>query len=328
MALRFIDSFDHYPKEQLNLKYNGVSTYSEYLNITNGIGRRGTAGFYTSHAYGWIMKVFEPRSTWIVGMAFKAAPSINVPDLLQFLDGTNPKIRISLVNNLINFIRPGATDIAGEAITSNTYNYLEVKVTIADAGSYEVRLNGVPILSKTGVDLNPSGVAVVNAVRIQGPITIDDLYICDDTGTENNDFLGDVRVELHTPVDVGALSQWTPASGLNYENVDETLPNFDEDYVTANDPGLIDTYQFSDITLASGTILGIQHCLLARKDDAGSRVIKPIARLGENNYEGSSLSVPDNYIYLLDISEENPETEMRWTVTDINNAEFGQKLES
>jgi hypothetical protein len=101
----------------------------------------------------------------------------------------------------------------------NQFNYFEIKATIHDTtGSIELRINGVPALNLVNQDTRNAGTGVVNAIRIGGtnsfgPIwAMDDLYICNTSGSTNNDFLGDIRVDTLYPNADGTYSQWTPSA--------------------------------------------------------------------------------------------------------------------
>jgi len=160
----------------------------------------------------------------------------------------------------------------------------------------------------------------------------DDAYICDGTTGDdpshpNNDFLGDVRIVAIFPDAIGTYSQWTPTSGDNYTCVDETTPNDDSDYVATSGIGNIDTYNFESLPVSSGTVLAIQCNSYARKDDAGSRSIGNAIYYNSILYSGSEQSVGDTYRYYPEIFEVNPNTNVRWTISELNSVEIGPKLE-
>lgn len=157
----------------------------------------------------------------------------------------------------------------------------------------------------------------------------DDLYICDGTGSTNNDFLGDVRVQTLYPSSAGATSAFTSSSGgVNYTNVDETPANGDTDYNSSATVGATDTYGYTDIP-ASATVKGVQVNVIARKDDAGTRTIAPVVRHSGTDYVGTAQSAgAGTYSDLLQLYEQNPGTSAAWVATDVNNAEFGAKIAS
>jgi hypothetical protein len=73
----------------------------------------------------------------------------------------------------------------------------------ATAGTVDVRFNGCPVYSRSSMNTLPSGGIATRAVLGDGYppysmsyVRIDDFYVCDGTGSKNNDFLGDVLVKL------------------------------------------------------------------------------------------------------------------------------------
>jgi hypothetical protein len=104
--------------------------------------------------------------------------------------------------------------------------YLELKVVIHDTtGSYEIRINGQTLVSQTNIDTKLTSDANVDRIRF-GTFNstgsgsdegnrITDLYVCDDSGSVNNTFLGPVRVlSLHPDAD-GDDEDWTLSSGTD-----------------------------------------------------------------------------------------------------------------
>ena len=155
----------------------------------------------------------------------------------------------------------------------------------------------------------------------------DDLYFCDGSGSRNNDFLGDMKVETIFPSGNGNSNDWSSSSGGdNYTNVDENPPNDDTDYNYSTLSGNIDTFAFENLTTVSGSINGIQLNILARKDDAGTKIVKQVIRRGSVDYVIENPHyMADAYAYYVDIVEEDPSTSSDWTITGINAAEFGYK---
>jgi hypothetical protein len=160
-------------------------------------------------------------------------------------------------------------------------------------------------------------------------VYVDDYYACDIQGSTNNDFLGDVRVQAVFPNGNGNYSQLTNDLGNmtnNYTHVDEADPNDDTDYVESSNAGDKDTYTYQDLPTTTGTVYGVQVMTYAKKTDSGSRTIRNLARLsGTDADNGSDIALPSGYTYLPSIFETKPGGGA-WTITDVNNAEFGVKV--
>jgi hypothetical protein len=133
-------------------------------------------------------------------------------------------------------------------------------------------------------------------------------------------------VELLLPSGAGAETQWTPSAGSNYQNVDENPENGDTDYNKSNTVGQVDTYAMANLVSVAGLIYGVQYLEYARKDNAGTRTIAPVARIGGADYLGSNVNLSDSYAYTREIKELSPATAAAWTISEINAMEFGVKV--
>lgn len=94
--------------------------------------------------------------------------------------------------------------------------FIELKVDVRTVGSWELRVNNAVLAKDDGpVDCAASGldgwdkiVLKPNKPRTTGHFYIDDLYILDGDGSDLNDFLGPVVVEMIHPVADGYSSEW------------------------------------------------------------------------------------------------------------------------
>ena len=142
--------------------------------------------------------------------------------------------------------------------------------------------------------------------------------------------MGDVRVGSLLPDGAGSSTQWTPLSGNNWENVDDTDIDGDTTYVSTSGVGNLDLYTFNDI-VASGAINihAVQLSAGVRKtNEAESKITGLIIRPESTNYLVASGIVSTSYKYLSHIMQNNPETSSGWTVAEVNASEFGIRVES
>lgn len=334
MALLFIDSFDHYSTAEINKKW--IASPDGYFSISSTKPRTGEHSLLVAGSDGRYKKPLSGNyRTLYVGAAFYFSSVSSPSNLFYFMDasGTQCSLYLNSGGNL-SFYRGNGTllETSALALYPAAYMYIEVKAIIGTSdGAYEVRVNGVTWISGTNVNTGTTGNAYANALALASPINtyIDDVYICDDSGSFNNSFLGDVKVECLIPNNAGAYSEWTPTpAGINYTNVDEIPPDSDTSYVAASGIGLIDTYGYANLTTTSGTVFGIQMCPFARKDDAGSRIVSPIYYLNSVIYSGSSFSLSDTYLYYPQVQQVNPNTNSAWNISEINTLEAGLKLVS
>jgi hypothetical protein len=337
MALIFCDSFDHYATTYLATKYTALSGTPPTIASSGRFGSRIEVG----NANRWAsLTLPSSQATWIMGAAyFVNGTTIAGHIIFSLYDGSTRHVELRVLSDFrLQVTRNGTVLGTSTATIRTAWSYIEFKVTIDDsAGAYEVRLNGVNVLSASSVDTRNGANASANVFYFWNdsvgattgtPYAIDDFYICDTTGSTNNDFLGDVRVEALFPNGNGNSSQWVGSDGNSTDNyllVDESPPNEDTDYVEASTVGDKDTYAYTDLTLASGTVYGVQLLPYARKTDAGSRSIVSVARLSSTETDSSDKALLTSYAYLPDIRETKPGGGA-WTISDVNSAEFGVKV--
>jgi hypothetical protein len=222
----------------------------------------------------------------------------------------------------------------------------EAKVVVHDtAGSVEVRIYGEDTaeLLLTNIDTRMSGAArpngTISYINLAGAGYPDDFRAMTLDGTYNNDFIGDARIETIMPTAAGNSTQFTPSTGSNWQNVDENavvggnwqnqLGDGDTTYNSSNTVGHKDLFTLADLSVVAGSVRGIEVRNKWRKDDAAARTAKRVIRTGGTDYEGATaVSMSDSYVATDEIIEQNPNTSLPWTISNINALETGYKVES
>lgn len=325
MAVILTEGFDH-QSPTVNGWTGAVSGYTT--------GRFG--GFATINNFSAYFEKNLPSSytTVIVGMAFKQAGTI-LSNFFRLMNDTTTAVLLSTTNSgLLRFTNSAGTQLGTDVnILTNAWYQLEFKVVIhASTGSIQLRINGnpTPVLNVTGLN---TGSLAINKIRL-GPdgnspgINLDDFYMLDTSGSVNNDFLGDMRIETLLPSGNGNSSQLDGSDGNttdNYALVDEATPNSDTDYVESSDVGDKDTYAFGNLSSTAGTIACVKIMPFAKKTDAGTRTIASIARLSGTEADGTDRFLGGSYQYHEDFRETKPGGGA-WTISDVNSAEFGVKV--
>lgn len=336
MALRFIDSFDHYPTASVTTKW--TASTGGGVTISSGNGRNGTSSARGTNIV--LQKTLDNQATWYLGAAIRFGSFAGATDILAVMDGTTRQVQLGVISTGELRLYRGNSQLttiatsSGLGLQTGVWYFIELKVVVdGTAGQYEVRVNGAPIaaLTATGANTrattnNYANVAIGGAPGSNSDI--DDFYVCDGTGSANNNFLGDRRVITLLPDGAGNYTQWTPSAGSNFQCVDEASMNSDTDYVSSSTAAQKDTYNFGAVGIA-GTVAGIQVNGAIRKDDAGSRTVRRIVRVGATDYNGANVSVLDSYAYsIAEVLQTNPATSAAWTVSDINSIEVGVELVS
>lgn len=336
MALRFIDSFDHYATADINQKY---SSTSGTVAVSAGNGRRSTSSLRCGLT-GNVVRVIDSQGTWVVGFAIKfAALGSGDVAFLIIQDGGSTQVDIRLrADGTLRATRNGtALATSTSALSANTTYYVETKVLISDTvGTVEVRVNGSSTgwINITGQDTKNTANSTANSIVINGATSggstdFDDYYICDGAGSVNNDFLGDVRVDCYMPNGNGNSSQLVGSDGNSTDNyllVDEASQDGDTDYVQSSTVNNKDTYAFTDMSHTPSSIFGTQLNMIAKKDDSGTRSICSVVRSGGTDYDGDTQALGTTYSDYRQIRETDPATSAAWTRTNLNSAEFGVKV--
>lgn len=334
--LRFCDSFQHWATADLLKKWTSQ----------NGSGSITANGLYATNAWGhsntndYIEKLIDSQATWIVGVRFKVASAATDSYPIRIFDDTTEHVRVKLNGGLNTFsIQRGDTTTLGTgsySYVAGSWVYLELKTTIHDStGVAVLKINGSTTdINLSGVDTRNGANSTANRLRVMGNANvnnqwyINDLYMCDTQGSTNNDFLGDVRVEGIFANGNGTTSQLVGQdanSTDNYLNIDESAPDDDTTYNESGTVGQKDTYNYASLVTTSGTVYGVQVLPYARKTDAGARSICSVARLSGNESDSANSALGSSYVYLPDIRETKPGGGS-WSISDINNAEFGVKV--
>lgn len=352
MALIKADGFDLYAGGQSILARWPVALGGNGVGTT--IGRFGGGGYAIEITGGgdsdYFGENFPEENTIGAGGALNLDPtgSYSGKPLIMFRrnGGGSDQLSVHLNSNTSIEIRRGggtgdqggipgtllATTAAG-IISINVWHWIEFKATCRTGvnGSAEVRLNGVTILSITGVNTANSGVDGIDQVRFgsgaSGSTTDnrwDDCIIWDTTGSVNNDFFGDTRIETLRPDGDTAQIDFTPDSGVtNWTQIDDATQDGDSTYVESAIPGDQDLYTTSDITGAPITFKAIQLVTYARKTDAGPGSISTVISEGTTITVNTPQVVVTSFTFLNDIHEINPDTSAAWTQTEIDGMEIG-----
>lgn len=365
MAILFVDGFDHYQTSDILMKWDSCTDSNpvetriwvddatprtgglQYLHLSNQANSWPAGPSHTDGAV--LSKIFSsPVETLITGFAFRLELNNGVPGTF-FLRNSNGQTLITfqfVKDTTFDKYGVKVIDTAGSELgrTSTTlinpqaWYYIETKTTINNTtGSTKIRLNGATHLDLTNINTDPSnglypGVNDFNIKSAEYYSTnvhwfIDDLYLSNNVGLQNNDFLGDVYIQAILPESAGSHTDWTPSAGANFECVNEVDIDEDASFVSTTVDNAIDTYNFTNVSAITGSsIKAVVSNLVAKKDGAAIRHITPIIRQGGLEYQGLEANLTDEYRAYQQIWELNPADSQSWEISDIDNAEFGVKL--
>jgi len=337
MALIAGDGIGYYAAAQVPLKWTaGASQYEVFTTggRANGPRLRLSFGFFG----GWVRRIVSGSNTeLIVGVRFKPE-SFDCP-ILGFKNiGTN-SVHVQLMLDSAGRVKVNRNGVNGTLlgtgatpIIMNGLTYIEARVNINDTtGSVEVRLNGstTPDLLLTGIDTQQGADPIIDMFYLGGdtsfggaPASYCDFYLCDTTGSSNNTFLGDIKVSSLIPIGDGFYQAFTPSSGTTHHHMIDEIPPTLTDYLSSATTG-----QKESVTLTSlGAALSIKaiqvHSYLT-KSDAGSAIARQFIRTASTDYNGNSLTLSTDPLYVTTIYEQNPNTTAAWGLSEVNTVEIG-----
>lgn len=321
MALLFIEGFD----DGLMQQKGWVGTWSPTNYPSTVSGRFG--GKAMQEAYlGGIQRAYATPLTGTVILGCGAMPwgTTNTMTIV-----THGMARLKIVTGGNLALYRSDTD-AQVAITSgavwstgNVWRFIELKYVVS-TGVCEVRVDGVVALSGT-VPTAASITSIVFPNQANGTyINIDDIYVLDTTGTVNNTYLGDVRVQTLLPSADGTNLAMTPDSGTtHYNRVNEAAPDTTS-YVSTASAGAKDSYRYQQLTANTSAVYGVAVTSYASKDAPVAAGVATLVRLGSTDYVNAQVqSLSASWVAGTDLYQTRPSDSAPWTPTDINSAEFG-----
>ncbi|MBK9322271.1 MAG: hypothetical protein IPM97_04850 [Bdellovibrionaceae bacterium] len=361
MALLFAEGFEQYTNmaELTYSRYYGTSAMPGRWGVVSGGSSfvDGT-GYRTAQPGGVTAKsirfavtggtstynsLYLPQcSTMIIGFAYttnafsngvvRISSSSHVNwvssnDYLTF--NFNGSGQVTLLNN-----RTGIYLIATPVTTvlPSVWYYVEIKVTYGISGSAEIRLDNLSVGTATSVDTRThtsdtafSQVCFGFPNPSTGNTTLyyDDLYVCDDTGATNNDFLGPVSIFTLFPAANGSTNQFTPTGvASNWDAVNEQAVDT-ATYVSSSTTNHVDKYNVTDLPYSPSVIHAVGVGSMATKTENSARQYRNIVTVGGTTSNGVTASPALNSYYMSqDVFPVAPGGSA-WTASDVNSMEIG-----
>lgn len=346
MALLFCDSFTHYNNANGDMakKWTSVTTPGNTSTDT----RQDLPGGGSNHLLnigGSVAANFSPPSTYATGilggwfmLTASQYPLGGNYAWFNFSDTGTTQCGVGVTANGNLWVQRNGTTLAISArrLPLNQWFHCEFKATINNTtGVIEARIDGdatergVPQM--TSQNTRTSANNYFNQIQFWASMNTTGkakgLYLLDTSGTVGNDFLGPAKVAALRPVGKGNYNQWTAGSGDNFGMVNEYLPSSGINANTSTTANQIDSFEYEDAPIPSGTVVGIQHLILTNRDAAGARTIAPFQRSGSSDYVGTtSAALTTTTTYVREVKTQNPDTSANWTLSGLNAAEFGYKL--
>jgi hypothetical protein len=334
MTLLWLDSFDGYSSVGAGQGYDlGATGHAT-------TGRGGGQGIEVSGT-GFVKRV-PPRTELIVGYASR----FGTGGQLMWFGGSQGiwfYFNVDALGNVIG-TRGDSFTFFNEAPGMRLFNawrYYEHKLKIGSGtnGSYELRIDEVPIVTLTGINTQVGGgsTALIQSTSFGGFLgtIVDDLYISDTLGSApDNTFQGDLammNIHPNGPVE----TMWTPRSlPDNWDEVNDVTTDDLATYVEANAVATKDIYDYEDPNLPPGTVIVAVATMTsaARTSDSGPRELRTYIRGGVGTatatveVEGAIHQLSNTYYMEQFLRATNPATGARWTAAEVDKIRAGFAL--
>ena len=348
MALLWMDGFDW-----LTDGTNGVNSDAALtrrytggdVNMTAGTDGTAVTGFgggtaiefaETSHL---IQTPAVASSTSVImGFAYKQVGNPTTQRIAAFREGATSHLGLEVTSVGSIVVKRGTTDLTelGLLIVQDVWYYIELKGTMHDTtGSWELRLNGVSIGSDTNVDTQAGGTGVIDNMILRGGSAstsrtiYDDWYFADTSGSDNNDFLGVIKVKSMHPDTDGDLEDWTTSTGTDSTALIDELSPADDDTTYIESSTTADTTLANYASVPSGTasIKGIVISTHARTTDATNFDLINTVKQGGTEYPQSAQTISNQtYAHYDNIIENDPNTTTAWTESGLNSVQTGVEV--
>lgn len=326
MALRFCDSMAHYSGSGIIEKWTSQSFTN--WNAAGGNGRRGAP--YLSGALN-VSKTLTHQNNYIQGAAIALNTSGAGGRHLAFGNDSTQMAAIQVESDgtVSLFANGSRLATSARAVADYTsWHYYEISAIVSGGTgpvtlTSTIRVDGLTFTTFTGTIPGVSGTnlidgsASINAcgVNASSPSMWFMDFYCIDTATSdqygnattNTAFLGDVEIDALFPAQ-DVITNWGSAGGDGthaYTCVNANPINYSTDtsyVITSNTSATAEQFRYQPITGFTGTILGAQYLVLARKDAEGIRIIDMTVgthTASTIEFQGTSNYLSDYYVYYI-----------------------------
>jgi len=356
MAILFCDGFDQYGVLTDAYAFWSATTGSPSAEISDDTpyGRGKSVKFNNVAGLNDGLRIPLGQKLTTLGCAFHIKIS-EYPlgtasrGIIEFyLNSSGAQCSLALNNNgQIRFVRSegNATSVnntlfvSPNALPLNEWVHVEFKVYIANSGGYgELRVNGNVEATISNIDTQDESNGGCDLLRVgnvytnvtayaPGAILIDNFVCWDASGTQNNDFLGEVEVATLFPNADVDITDWTPSSGSDgYAMIDEDAPDGDDTYIYSDVEDAVAQFELSSLPSGNMKILAVQPMALARKDDSGERGIQIGVVSDEEVAEADPFMLGLGYAVTKKVFEIDPATDLSWEKSAVNALQIRAKV--
>jgi len=342
--LLFADGFEHYGLDEsfmLAGLWSGLSASAGgTIELSTSFARTGTTSLKMTS--GNVSTAIQ-ESRWAfgttaetcgigVGVYLPNLPSSNQQVGFQFRNASNIAILTACLQSDGSIcIRKGGVsgavvDVSDAILTAGTFNHIECKAVFDTvAGAVEVRVNGVTKLQIGSLDLGSVGAATGALMIFNFPtgfsVYWDDLFTWDDTGTENNDFIGAQRIlTIMTDADTAQADFTVVGAADGVDAINNIPPDGDTTYIYSSVVGDKSDFTLPTLPPELVQIAAVFVPVMARLDAAGIGNLLVSMISGGDDAPGTDSPLTTGYTYYKNIFELDPDTSAPWTKAGLEAA--------
>lgn len=374
MALRWIEGFEGARNVTLfsRLYAVGTGTIADETGFRSGSALSSANLKLTSVD---LLSGAADENVWILGFAMRLNasagldPAATTIPYISLRSAAGEQLRFEFIGS--NDSKPGGnyylirakrgsttlattTDRFPGNLSDNQWIYFELKATVRTGtnGSFSLvyhkrrtkNITAAWDAANTGVNTANQGADGADRFELaltQSPATsiaVDNIYVCDGSGSINNDRLGEVEIEAIDVSGDGATDQWdlagAAASVEDAWNEQATIQSAPEDdkRTSSASVGEIELAALGNpVQLRFVSIKGVQTAIYGRMESSGSRTIQFWYRRAAGPSEAGTASITFSSTALVgtaDCRETDPNTSSPWTLTDVDGLQVGAKLTS
>lgn len=348
MALLWCDGFDHYGVLS-NLTEGVYAEIGGSVTLVTSNPRTGTHSLRFNGAAGGLSATTARRilggakTTVGIGGVFFYANLPTNPQRCKIFDfrDANNSIQVTIICDTTGTVSAYRGQVTGTllgtsaspVLVADSYQHIEALVFFSQTvGTIEVRVNGVTVLSLSGIDTVASSLVESSQVTFGGSASlslastvdqnIDDVFCYDDTGSFNNTFIGDRRVLTLFPDSDTIQADWTPVgSATGFGAIDEENPDGDTTYITASapgSPGPISEFGIQNLPAGVSAVSAVVLVELARKTEAGVANTQWSVVSGAFETAGADKPMTEVYTYRQDVFETDPASAAPFTPAEVD----------
>jgi hypothetical protein len=341
-AYQFEDGFDTYSSISSRYENSGGSPTigTAYRRFAPPSGIPGQGLYLPSGA--WCRKNMKStQQTWIPRIAYcPLSLSSGGQAVLTCYDGGASVNQVSIVvqnSGAIaawhGWLTVASTNLGASSpgiIQPNLFYGIECYFVVSTTvGVVQVWVNGVEVLSLTGVNTAPTNNNYATAIQVADTSNpgcyVDDLRVWDNTGAAMNAPLTyDSRIIEKLPSGAGGLAQLTPnGASANWQCCDDNPPDGDSTYVSGAASGLIDEYTAPIAGFTAAPVM-VGTRVYARKDDGATRSLEFGVTSGSASAASTAgaVNVGSSYAFFDGVVIDDPNTSAPWTAAAADAAGF------